>query len=70
MWKFFVKLLRGETTMDEEEYVDEGWEAYYDGWEYEECPYPDGRFPAIMWKKGWVQAENNCRQSMTYGNLS
>lgn len=69
MWEFFRKLFVGKTYMDEEEYVDEGWEAYYDGWEYEECPYEDGRYPSIFWKKGWTQAYNNHQASANYGNL-
>lgn len=42
--------------MGDDYYLDEGWCAYYDGYDENECPYQDGSFAAGQWKLGWYQA--------------
>jgi len=63
----FWRKIKGWFVMDEpyyEDYADEGWEDYYDGWEYEECPYDGYSFAATMWKKGYLQAKNHSIRNM------
>ena len=62
MREFWLKI-KGWFNMDcdadySDYYIDEGWDNYYEGWDYRECPYPEGSFCAMQWKTGYLQAQN------------
>jgi ribosome modulation factor len=38
-------------------FVEEGREAFRDGWDRDECPYDEGTDGQYGWLKGWDEAE-------------
>jgi len=44
--------------VDEFEPLNEGSNAYWNGWSYDRCPYPDRTVSSIRWKRGWMISHN------------
>lgn len=58
LWNFMAKFMRGILKM-ENEYYNEGWEAYYLNHSMLDNPYMQGTFAYGQWEMGWTYAYNN-----------